>query len=272
MDGAIVLDRDIVAHLPRQRPPDARPHDPLGGDRHPPPHGRTCGQADRCPRHLGVAVDADHRGLRRRDPLRPRGLRRRSSRERTRRWRPWSATRCASTRSPAPCRPSRSRTWSPSATSRWSHSAWRWSAGSPARSTTTSTSSAPTAGCCHCSSRSWSPASRPSASSSYATTSPADADEAGRGDPQRARGPLPHRHSSTSLPWPRRSGSARASTSTARSHPRGYRLLAKVPRLPAAGRRPVGRTLRDPAEAALGERRGPAAGRRRRRAPGAQRA
>ena len=54
--------------------------------------------------------------------------------------------------------------------------------------------------------------------------------------------------------------------------PRGYRLLAKVPRLPARGRRPPRRALRDPAEAALGQRRGPAGRRRGRRAAGAQRA
>ena len=54
--------------------------------------------------------------------------------------------------------------------------------------------------------------------------------------------------------------------------PRGHRLLAKVPRLPDPRGRPAGRALRDPAEAALGQRRGPAGGRRRRRAPGPQRA
>ena len=48
--------------------------------------------------------------------------------------------------------------------------------------------------------------------------------------------------------------------------PRGYRLLAKVPRLPTAGRRPAGRALRHPAEAALRRRRGPPGRRRRRRA------
>ena len=48
--------------------------------------------------------------------------------------------------------------------------------------------------------------------------------------------------------------------------PRGYRLLAKVPRLPATRRRPAGRPLRHPAEAALRRRRRPAGRRRRRRA------
>ena len=59
-------------------------------------------------------------------PLRPRGLRRRSCPAPTRRWPPWSATSCASTRCPARCRRSRSRTWSPPATSPWSPSGWRW--------------------------------------------------------------------------------------------------------------------------------------------------
>ena len=53
--------------------------------------------------------------------------------------------------------------------------------------------------------------------------------------------------------------------------PRGYRLLAKVPRLPTAGRGPAGRALRDAAEAALRRRRGPPGRRGRRRAPRAQR-
>ena len=53
--------------------------------------------------------------------------------------------------------------------------------------------------------------------------------------------------------------------------PRGYRLLAKVPRLPADGRRAAGRALRHPAEAALGRRRGPPGRRGRRRAAGPQR-
>ena len=52
--------------------------------------------------------------------------------------------------------------------------------------------------------------------------------------------------------------------------PRGYRLLAKVPRLPSTRGRPAGRALRHPAEAALRRRRRPAGGRRRRRAAGPQ--
>ena len=67
--------RDITRILARGRPPDARPHDPVRGDRHPAPHRRPGRQADRLPGHLGVAVDADHRGVRRRDPPRARGLR-----------------------------------------------------------------------------------------------------------------------------------------------------------------------------------------------------
>ena len=53
--------------------------------------------------------------------------------------------------------------------------------------------------------------------------------------------------------------------------PRGYRLLAKVPRLPADGGRAAGRALRHPAEAALRRRRRPPGRRRRRRAAGPQR-
>ena len=148
----------------RRGAPDARPVDPLRGDRHPAPHRRPGGPADRLPGDLGVAVDADHRGVRRRHPLRPRGLRARSCPAPTRPSPPWSATRCASTRSPAPCPRSRSRTWSPSATWPWSPSGWRWSPGSPARSRTTCSSSAATAGCCPSSSTSWSPGWTPSAS------------------------------------------------------------------------------------------------------------
>ena len=66
--------------------------------------------------------------------------------------------------------------------------------------------------------------------------------------------------------------SASASTSTAPSRPRGYRLLAKVPRLPTDRRRAAGRALRHPAEAALRRRRRPPGRRRRGRAPGPQRA
>ena len=55
--------------------PDARPADPLRRDRHPAPYGGPGRQADRPPGDLGVAVDADHRGVRRRDPPRARGLR-----------------------------------------------------------------------------------------------------------------------------------------------------------------------------------------------------
>ena len=50
--------------------------------------------------------------------------------------------------------------------------------------------------------------------------------------------------------------------------PRGYRLLAKVPRLPGARDRPADRPLRPPAEVARGKHRRPADGRGRRREPG----
>ena len=53
--------------------------------------------------------------------------------------------------------------------------------------------------------------------------------------------------------------------------PRGYRLLAKVPAAARHRRRPAGRPLRHPAEAALRRHRRPAGRRRRRRAAGPQR-
>ena len=62
--------------------------------------------------------------------------------------------------------------------------------------------------------------------------------------------------------------SAPASTSTPPVSPRGYRLLAKVPRLPGDRRRPARRALRQPAEAARRQHRRPAGRRRRRRARG----
>ncbi len=71
----------------------------------------------------------------------------RSCRGPTRPWPRWSATSCGSTRSPAHCPRWRSRTWSRCATWQRSPSGWRWSGASRARSTGTSSSSAPTAGC-----------------------------------------------------------------------------------------------------------------------------
>ena len=47
MDGAIIVDRDVTRILPGRGPPDARPHDPLRGDRHPAPHRRPGRPADR---------------------------------------------------------------------------------------------------------------------------------------------------------------------------------------------------------------------------------
>ena len=76
MDGAIVCDRDATriiragVHLM----PDADHRHP--GDRHPAPHRRPGGPADRLPRHLRLAVDAHHRAVRQRRALRPRGQRR----------------------------------------------------------------------------------------------------------------------------------------------------------------------------------------------------
>ena len=67
---------------------------------------------------------------------------------------------------------------------------------------------------------------------------------------------------STCPPSPACSGYRGAATRwTPPVSPRGYRLLAKVPRLPGRGRRPAGRPLRRPAEAARRQHRGPAGGR-----------
>ena len=171
----------------------------------------------------------------------------------------------------ARCPPWRSRTSSPCATSPWSPSASRWSSGSPARSRTTCSSSAPTVGCSPCSSRSSSPASTPSASWSCATTCPpAGAVRA----PTRCCTAL-EALSPTELVDP--AAVARALGLGAAEHldgavaPRGYRLLAKVPRLPSSGGRPAGRPLRHPAEAALRRHRRPPGRRGRRRAARPQR-
>ena len=70
---------------------------------------------------------------------------------------------------------------------------------------------------------------------------------------------------------PARSASALGEHLDGAVAPRGYRLLAKVPRLPGHRRRPAGRPLRHPAEAALRRHRRPPGRRRRRRAAGPQR-
>ena len=59
---------------PGRRAPDARPVHPDRGVRHPAPHRRAGGQADRLPGHLGQPVDADHRPLRQRPAARARRL------------------------------------------------------------------------------------------------------------------------------------------------------------------------------------------------------
>ena len=138
----------------RRRAAGARPGHPHRRVRHPAPHRRPGQQADRPAGDLGQPVDEHHRHLRRRSALRARGRRPRSCPGPTRRWPPSSATSSAWTRCPARCRRWRSRTWSRSATSPRSPSGWRWCAGSPARSSRTSSSWAPTAGCSRCSSTS----------------------------------------------------------------------------------------------------------------------
>ena len=75
MDGAIIVDTDITRILRAAVHLMPDHDDPVRGDRHPAPHRRPGRPADRLPGDLGVAVDADHRGVRRRDPPRARGLR-----------------------------------------------------------------------------------------------------------------------------------------------------------------------------------------------------
>ena len=83
-----------------QRPADARPHDPLAGDRHPPPHRRARLQADRraasspCLRHAASCRStstAPSTSSRTFPWCWPRP---------TRPWPPWTSTAPASTRSP----------------------------------------------------------------------------------------------------------------------------------------------------------------------------
>ena len=193
-------------------------------------------QADRLPGHLASASRCT--SSRSTSPAGATSSRtpRRSCPGPTRRSPRSSATRCASTRSPAPCRRSRSRTSSPSATSCAVPSGWRWCGGSPARSRATSSSSAPTAGCSPCSSTSSSPASRPTASSSSATTLPGSV--GAQAAPGRAAARRPGRARQRRAPRPRTRGQGARATAPAPSPstpavtPRGYRLLAKVPRLP----------------------------------------
>ena len=117
MDGAVVTRRG--AHAGSCGPPSTSCPTPSieteeSGTRH-----RTAERVAKqtgYPGHLGQPVDADRRALRRRPAVRARGLDAILSRP-TRRWRPWSATSPASTRSPARSPRSRSRTSSRSATS-----------------------------------------------------------------------------------------------------------------------------------------------------------
>ena len=63
-------------HPARRHPARARPAHRDQRVRHPAPHRRAGRQADRLPGHLGEPVDADRRALRRRAAARPRGLQR----------------------------------------------------------------------------------------------------------------------------------------------------------------------------------------------------
>ena len=93
--------------------------------------------------------------------------------------------------------------------------------------------------------------------------------DAGRARPSRCSTnwpSCPRPTCSTSPPWlgPMGFGGTPEVLDAAAS-PRGYRLLARVPRLPERDPRPGRRALRRPAEAARGDRRGSAGRRRRRR-------
>ena len=121
-------------HRPGQRPPRAQPQRAHVGDRHPAPHRRAGGPLDRRAGDLGVRGHGDHRRLRAATRSTRSSRSPACSTGPTRPCRPSSATRTASTRSPAPCPPSRSRTSSPCATSSPCCSAPRWCGASPRRS------------------------------------------------------------------------------------------------------------------------------------------
>ena len=111
MDGAVVVYQRRLPHRARRRAVGPGRGDPHRGDRHPAPHRRPRRQADRLP---GASRCRSRCASSRcmcaasatfwRTPAR-------SCPRRTRRWPPWSATNCAWTRSPEPCRRWRSRTW-----------------------------------------------------------------------------------------------------------------------------------------------------------------
>ena len=158
----------------------------------------------------------------------------------------------------------------PCATSRSSPNGSRWSSASRARSRTTSSSSAPTAACCPSSSTSWSPASTRSASSWSATTCPRD------GAPRGPEAALARLEALSSIDLVDPASASRAlglgDHLDGAVAPRGYRLLAKVPRLPGAVVERLVEHFEHTAEAALRRRRGPPDRRRCRRAAGSQRA
>ena len=273
MDGGIVLDREVtrILRAATQLVPDPAHRDQRV--RHPAPHRRAGGQADRLPGHLGQPVDADRRALRRRPPRTCSRTPAPSCRAPTRRCRPSSATSPASTRSPARSRRSRSRTSSPSATSPPCSSASRWCAASRTRSRTTSSSSAPTAACSPSSSRSSPAASATTVSSSSATTCPGT--KAGL-TLEEALANLEDLDSTELLDLggrrPGRRLLHRRRRLDSSVSPLGYRLLTKVPRLPGAIVDRLVDALRQPAEAARRQHRRPHGRRRRRRGPGPARA
>ena len=154
MDGAVVLTTDGDAHragATHLMPDPAIPTEE-SGTRH--RTAQRVARADRLPGHLGVAVDADHQPLPRR-----RGATC---------WRQLGELLSRANQAIATLERYKSRLDEVSNTlsaleiedlvtvrdAASSRSGWRWCAASPTRSPATSSSSAPTAGCWPCSSRS----------------------------------------------------------------------------------------------------------------------
>jgi hypothetical protein len=266
MDGAVICDRDatrIVRAAVQLLPDPTIPTDEQG-TRH-----RT---AERVAKQTGFPVvsrqqvDAHHRALRRRPSATCSRTPARSCRGPTRRWPPSSATRCASTRSAARCPRSRSRTSSRSATSGSWLSASRWSGASRPRSRLR-----------HRARHRRPPAVPPARRARGRRRVRPRARRARLPPPGRPARPQPRgrpspsstrsrpRTCSTSPSSPRPSATPRSGAARPAVSPRGFRLLARVPRLPDVVARPPRRALRRSAEAPRGQHRRPAGRRGRRR-------
>ena len=268
MDGAIILAAD-ASRIARANvhlvPEPERAH---VRDRHPPPHRRAGGPLDRRPGDrrcrsdmtvITVYVGDDKHPL---EPT-PASLNRANQALSD----PRALQATASTRCRLASPPSRSRTSSRSAT--WSPccSAPRWCAASPRRSSATSSSSA---------------------SDGRLVRLQLEELMGGVGDDRRlvVRDYFHATRTGTSTRrWRRSPSSPPRTCSTSKSvaamstcgrrhrprptvQPRGYRLLAKIPRLPEADRRAHRRPLRQPPEDHAGHDRRPRRGRRRGRDPG----